>query len=100
MDLPGGAKREEDRMLEELLWSDPRSEPGWVRSSRGAGVQFGPDVTHAFLQRNQLELLIRSHELTPEGYYVAHNGKLITVFSASHYCGTNRNKGRRSVGCG
>jgi hypothetical protein len=48
-------------------------------------VQFGPDITKRFLQRNQLDYIIRSHEVKADGYEVAHNGKCITVFSAPNY---------------
>lgn len=54
-------------------------------SKRGVGLQFGPDVTAAFLENNDLQLLIRSHEVKDEGYEVMHGGKCITVFSAPNY---------------
>jgi hypothetical protein len=54
---------------------------------------FGSDATAAFLERNGLSLLIRSHECVPEGYKVLHNEQCVTVFSASNYCGRARNKG-------
>ncbi|CAB5089498.1 unnamed protein product [Rhizophagus irregularis] len=64
----------------ELLWSDPQPQPGRGPSKRGVGIQFGPDVTENFLKRNNLELLIRSHEVKENGYVIEHNGKCITVF--------------------
>lgn len=48
-------------------------------------MQFGPDVTAKFLADNNLELLIRSHEVKDNGYEVMHDGKCITVFSAPNY---------------
>ncbi len=38
----------------ELLWSDPHSGVGRAPSKRGVGVAFGSDVTHRFLQENNL----------------------------------------------
>ena len=57
------------------------------------GFSFGPDITEAFLKRNDLTLLVRSHEVKEEGYLVEHGGKTITVFSAPNYCDTMGNKG-------
>lgn len=54
-------------------------------SKRGVSCQFGPDVTKAFLEENQLEYIIRSHEVKAEGYEVAHGGRCVTVFSAPNY---------------
>ena len=34
-----------------------------INYSRGGGVVFGPAATHMFLKRNNLELLIRSHQV-------------------------------------
>jgi hypothetical protein len=56
-------------------------------------IDVGPDVTENFLKRNNLDYIIRSHEVKDMGYEVAHNGKCITVFSAPNYCDTMGNKG-------
>ncbi|ETP50198.1 hypothetical protein F442_04419 [Phytophthora nicotianae P10297] len=82
-----------DELLMHLLWSDPCEEDGWKPSSRGAGVEFGPDITKAFCKRNGVSLIIRSHECREEGFDIVHDGLLLTVFSASNYCGSQTNKG-------
>ncbi|KAF4033881.1 Calcineurin-like phosphoesterase [Phytophthora infestans] len=82
-----------DELLTHLLWSDPCEEEGWKPSSRGAGVEFGPDITKAFCKRNGISLIIRSHECREEGFDIVHDGLLLTVFSASNYCGSQTNKG-------
>ena len=69
----------------DLLWSDPMPSMGRAPSKRGVGVQFGPDITYAFLSENNLDYIIRSHEVKADGYEIAHNGKCITVFSAPNY---------------
>lgn len=38
----------------ELLWSDPHPGTGRAPSKRGVGVAFGSDVTHRFLEDNNL----------------------------------------------
>ncbi|OAD68982.1 hypothetical protein PHYBLDRAFT_127325 [Phycomyces blakesleeanus NRRL 1555(-)] len=82
-----------DGLMCELLWSDPQPQPGREPNKRGVGIQFGPDVTKAFLERNGLDMLIRSHEVKEEGYVIEHDGKCVTVFSAPNYCDSVGNKG-------
>ncbi|XP_071879764.1 serine/threonine-protein phosphatase 5-like isoform X1 [Anas platyrhynchos] len=77
----------------DLLWSDPQPQNGRSVSKRGVSCQFGPDVTKSFLERNRLDYIIRSHEVKPEGYEVAHDGKCVTVFSAPNYCDQMGNMG-------
>jgi serine/threonine-protein phosphatase 5 len=72
--------------MSDLLWADPQSIPGRGPSKRGVGLQFGPDVTQSFLKRNNLGLLIRSHEVKEPGYEIEHGQKCVTVFSAPNYC--------------
>ncbi|XP_024381688.1 serine/threonine-protein phosphatase 5 [Physcomitrium patens] len=83
----------DEGLMCELLWSDPHPGTGRAPSKRGVGVAFGSDVTHRFLEDNNLELVVRSHEVKDEGYEVDHGGKLITVFSAPNYCDQMGNKG-------
>lgn len=79
-------------LMPDMLWSDPQPMPGRGPSKRGIGLSFGPDVTRNFLETNGLQLLVRSHEVKPEGYVVEHDGKCITVFSAPNYCDQIGNK--------
>jgi len=77
----------------DLLWSDPvEGANGRHPSKRGVGVGFGPDVTKNFLEQNNLELVVRSHEVRHEGYSLEHDNKLITIFSAPNYCDREGNK--------
>ncbi|MBA0639433.1 hypothetical protein Goklo_022468 [Gossypium klotzschianum] len=76
----------EEGLMCELLWSDPQPFPGRGPSKRGVGLSFGADVTRKFLQDNNLDLIVRSHEVKDEGYEIEHDGKLITIFSAPNYC--------------
>ena len=83
----------EDGIMCELLWSDPQPMRGRAPSKRGVGCQFGPDVTQNFLDTNNMDYVVRSHEVKDEGYEVCHDGKCITVFSAPNYCDSMGNKG-------
>lgn len=67
-----------------LTWSDPRSEKGSGRG-RGKGVKFGPDVTLKFLKKNDLSVVIRSHEYQRLGFIEDHDKLCITIFSCPNY---------------
>lgn len=84
-DIDRNRQPPEEGLMCELLWSDPQPQPGRAPSKRGVGVQFGPDVTQNFLAMNNLDYVIRSHEVKHDGYEVCHDGKCITVFSAPNY---------------
>lgn len=50
-------------LMMEMLWTDPQTMPGRGPSKRGVGLQFGPDVTKRFCDKNGLDAVIRSHEV-------------------------------------
>ena len=92
-EIPRGREPPETGLMADLLWSDPQPLKGRSFSKRGVGYSFGSDYTDAFLATNQLELIVRSHEVKDEGYEVDHDGKCITIFSAPNYCDQMGNKG-------
>ncbi|KAJ0581855.1 putative protein-serine/threonine phosphatase [Helianthus annuus] len=84
-------------VLMDLLWSDPTendSVEGLRPNARGPGlVTFGPDRVTDFCNRNKLQLIIRAHECVMDGFERFAHGQLITLFSATNYCGTANNAG-------
>ena len=94
---PTNTEAIEDALLFDCLWADPQDFPGVSRAAhRGANcIRFGPDVTKRFLGNNSLSLCIRSHEVPQSlrGFEDRHDGRLITVFTASNYCGQTGNYG-------
>ena len=78
----------------DTLWSDPKSKNGVEANMlRGGGCLFGPDVTDKLIKKNDLELIIRSHECKEHGYEYTHGNKILTIFSASNYYTYGSNKG-------
>ncbi|XP_046355984.1 serine/threonine-protein phosphatase with EF-hands pef-1-like isoform X1 [Haliotis rufescens] len=92
----------ESPMAWEILWSDPISldlvtpdvmqdlteNNGFVfNSRRGTAHFFSCDALFSFLDRNGLSHVIRAHEVQETGFQVQQQGRLMTVFSSSRYCG-------------
>jgi len=77
-----------DGILDSLIWSDPSDSILFYEpSSRGSGYFFGERSTQEFLQKNNLKMMIRAHECVHDGFQYMFDGKLLTVFGASNYCG-------------
>jgi serine/threonine-protein phosphatase 6 catalytic subunit len=49
------------------VWSDPDDVQTWTMSPRGAGWLFGANITHLFMDINDLKLICRAHQLVNEG---------------------------------
>lgn len=95
----------------EILWNDPvssteyseyadllRKQPGGQQAvanmqgylpntKRGTAFFFSEEAVKRFLHLNNMSHIIRAHECVPPGYALHCNGKVITIFSSSHYCG-------------
>lgn len=51
-------------LLCDLLWSDPDKDvQGWGENDRGVSFTFGPDVVSKFLNRHDLDLICRAHQV-------------------------------------
>ncbi|RMX54686.1 hypothetical protein pdam_00009321 [Pocillopora damicornis] len=75
MDVP------DDGLVCDLLWSDPDEDiTGWGDNDRGVSWTFGGDVVRSFLEKHDLSLVARAHQL-------------VTLFSAPNYCGEFDNAG-------
>ncbi|CAG9462338.1 unnamed protein product [Pedinophyceae sp. YPF-701] len=89
--------KDANQVYTDLLWSDPTTNDaveGVQPSPRGPGlVCFGPDRVTEFCNRNNLQMIIRAHECVMDGFERFAAGRLITLFSATNYCGTANNAG-------
>jgi hypothetical protein len=111
---PDEARKEFMKQLQrDALWSDPTDEIGCYLNPRGAGVSFGPDIASAFMKKNHLDMVVRSHECVYSGFDLPYSATenniapnmgsffhhapsmqklpdtplLCTLFSASNYIG-------------
>ncbi|KOB77668.1 Serine/threonine-protein phosphatase, partial [Operophtera brumata] len=54
-------------LLCDLLWSDPDKDvQGWGENDRGVSFTFGPDVVSKFLNRHDLDLICRAHQVSTD----------------------------------
>jgi len=81
-------------LLCDLLWSDPDKDiSGWGENDRGVSYTFGPDVVTKFLNKHDLDLICRAHQVVEDGYEFFARRQLVTLFSAPNYCGEFDNAG-------
>jgi serine/threonine-protein phosphatase PP1 catalytic subunit len=97
-------------LLCDLLWSDPDKDiTGWSENDRGVSFTFGPDVVSRFLQKHDMDLICRAHQVcqpypsqtsshyvmqvVEDGYEFFAKRLLVTLFSAPNYCGEFDNAG-------
>ncbi|KAI5636045.1 calcineurin-like phosphoesterase domain-containing protein [Phthorimaea operculella] len=93
---------EQSTIAWELLWNDPvkankltastaaelTTNEGFAANvKRGTGHVFDQTAVDRFLLANQLSHVVRAHELHQNGFMVQLRGRVISVFSSSHYCG-------------
>ncbi len=90
------------QLVVDILWSDPTDndqeigiQQNYIRDPNNTGniVKFGPDKVDEFLKENGLYMILRAHECVMDGFERFAGGSLITVFSATDYCGRHKNAG-------
>lgn len=102
LDVVHDVETDKQRLVVDILWSDPTDNDqelgiheNVIRDPQGTGniVKFGPDIVAEFLAANNLCKIIRAHECVMDGMERFAGGQLITVFSATDYCGKHKNAG-------
>ena len=92
-DVVGKPSKMTDQFLLDLLWSDPENESGQssYKQSPITSTKYDTDRLRSFLADNNLSMLVRSHECVTDGFEKASNGQVMTIFSATDYCGRHSN---------
>ena len=87
----------DDGLLCDLLWADPkydgRDGKDWGENERGISVTFSANLVEKFLDKFDLDLICRAHQVVENGFEFFANRQLVTVFSAPNYCGEFDNAG-------
>ena len=86
--IPKGVDSTEHELLDELLWADPKDEDG-SSMNVDRGPEFGPDISKAFLERNDVDRIVRGHTTVEDGFADQHDGRVITIWSAPDEGNTN-----------
>lgn len=79
----------------DLLWADPKrgQEELWCPNERGTSYTFSEEVVHDFVEKFDLDLICRAHQVMDDGYEFFADSHLITLFSAPNYGGELDNLG-------
>jgi protein phosphatase len=92
-DLKRPIREFDDDIIDGILWSDPSDDLELFEPSRrGTGFVFGAIAFKNFVDANAIRTIVRGHECVADGCAEHFGGRLLTVFSASNYCGTTGNK--------
>jgi hypothetical protein len=75
-----------DDILHQLAWNDPKeADFRFAANSRGSRVKaFGRKAFDEFCENLDIELILRAHEVFPDGFKTFFDGKLISIFSAAY----------------
>jgi protein phosphatase len=78
--------------VSDAVWSDPCEDTDlFLANPRGLGCLFGASALDCFFEANGITLLVRGHEAVDGGCLSQLGGRVLTVFSASGYCGGTNN---------
>jgi serine/threonine-protein phosphatase PP1 catalytic subunit len=74
-------------LLCDLLWSDPSNEAvKWKESDRGVSYTFSKEIVQKTIEKLNIDLICRAHQVVEDGYEFFADRSLITIFSAPDYC--------------
>ena len=79
----------------DLLWADPKrgQVERWCPNERGISYTFNEEVVADFLDKFDLDLICRAHQVVEDGYEFFADMGLVTLCSAPNYAGELDNSG-------
>jgi len=90
--LPRPTEVPNSGLLCDLLWSDPSLEcESWNDNDRGVSFIFSKEIVKNFIEKNNIDLICRAHQVVEDGYEFFADRTLVTIFSAPDYCGEYNN---------
>ena len=89
----------DNNIVQEILWSTPSGNT-YKEEYNVNNITFNYRKSHfdekmlnEFLNHNKMKMMIRSHDVCDSGIEKIFNDKIISIFSATNYCGTFNNSG-------
>ena len=85
----------DEGLLCDLLWSDPNEElnEDFGSNERNVSITFSKNYVLNFVEKNNLDLICRAHQVVEEGFEFFADMKLVTIFTAPNYMGEFDNNG-------
>ena len=83
-------------LLCDLLWSDPNNDlldEDFGNNERNISITFSKNYVKNFVEKNNLDLICRAHQVVEEGFEFFADMKLVTIFTAPNYMGEFDNNG-------
>lgn len=75
----------------DLLWSNPDNIIGWAENDRVHS--FGPDVVTSFLEKHDIDLIVRGHQVVEDGYEFFATRQFVTIWGVPNFKGEFDNAG-------
>lgn len=93
-------KVKDNPILQDILWNTPelldksKEEYNYNNiTTKYRKNHFNEKMVKAFLNKNRMTMLIRSHDICELGINESYNKNIITITSATNYCGIYQNSG-------
>jgi predicted phosphodiesterase len=85
--LPKGDVNLKNPTIMELLWNDPSNVyDDYDYNMRGQGIYvYGVNLVKNFLKQNNLHMIIRAHQIFPDGFKYFFDRKLLSLFTSEEY---------------